>query len=122
MSEYTQEQYDQLPDFMQKDLQKVGDTYKHGEAVVLKDSLNNLDSKYKGVESQLSETKGQLTQFQEQEAAKIEEAKKKALEDARTNGDVKAIEERYQQKMEDLEKRTADRVRGEVTTEFEQKS
>lgn len=122
MSELTAEQYDQLPEFAQSDYTQVDGVYKHSGVLKMKETLNGMDEKLKGFESKSNELQTQLTSFQEQEEKKIEEAKQKALEEARTNGDVKAVEERYQQQMKDLEERTAERVRGEVTVEFQQKA
>lgn len=55
MSKYTQEQYDELPEFMKSDLVKDGDFYVHSQVVSLKQSLNSLDSKMKGEVSSLNE-------------------------------------------------------------------
>lgn len=55
MSKYTQEQYDELPEFMKSDSVKDGDFYVHSQVVSLKQSLNSLDSKMKGEVSSLNE-------------------------------------------------------------------
>lgn len=110
MADLTVEQFEQVPDFLKADYVQEGEVYRHtGElkAAKLKSSLDNLD--------------GKLKEFERNEQAKIEAARQAALEEAKTKGDVKAIEERYQQQMADLEKRTAEKVRDEVTKEFTQK-
>ncbi|MGO1190284.1 hypothetical protein [Vibrio casei] len=117
--EITQEQFESVPDFLkdQYEKQESGsyvsvDSLKVGS---LKKSLDDLDSKYKGELSQLNE---KLTGIEKSKADEIEAAKAKALEEARTKGDVTAIEERYKQEMADLEKRVSERVRGEVESEY----
>lgn len=122
MAELTQEQFEQVPEFLQGDYEKVGDVYRHVDSLKtekLKSSLDNLDKKYKDETGQLSE---RLTKFEQEQQEKIEAAKKEALEAAKNKGDVEAIERRYQEQMADLERRTEERVRGEVTKEFTQKT
>lgn len=105
MSDLTQEQFDQVPEFLKTDYVKVGDVYQHnsvGKVSSLKKSLDDLDTKVKGIEA----TK----------AAEIEAARKDALEKARSKGDVEAIEKRYQEQMQDLEKRT-----GETLKQYEER-
>lgn len=119
MSEYSQEQYEQLPEFMQNDLVKDGDVYKHSQVVHLKKSLNEVDNKYK---TQLSEVNNRLTEFEASKQQEIEAARAQALEEARTKGDVEAIEQRYQEQMADLESRTKEATRKEVEQEFNYKN
>ena len=118
MSELTQEQYEQLPDFVKGDYEEQdGKFVSVGElkAAKLKQSLNEVDSKYK---TQLNEVNEKLSTFEQQQKTAIEKARQEALEEARNKGDVAAIEKRYQEQMADLEKRTAERVRGEVDKEY----
>jgi hypothetical protein len=113
----TQEQFEQLPDFVKGDYVEKDGAFVPaasveveqltGKVTALKSSLDGLDSKLKA-QSQA-------------EAEKIEAARQAALEEARTKGDVKAIEERYQQQMADLEKRVAEKTREEVTKELTSK-
>jgi hypothetical protein len=113
----TPEQFETLPDFVKSDyIEHEGAYVPQAELKVkgLKSSLDNLDAKYKDIEAR-------MTASDQNKAAEIEAAKQKALEDARSKGDVKAIEERYQQQMADLEKRVAERTRDEVTKELSQK-
>lgn len=118
MSDYTQEQFEQLPEFMQKDLTKVGDVYKHAGVVKLKESLNELDGKVKTYESQTSELTNKLTEFEKNQQNAIEKAKLEALENAKSKKDVDEIERTYKEQMADLEKRTEERTREAVTKEF----
>ncbi len=103
----TQEQFNQLPDFVQKDYtEHEGAFVPVAELKVgkLKASLDGLDSK--------------LKTFEQQKAQEIEDARAKALEEARSKGDVARIEKEYEERMLDLEKRTTERVRAEVEQEL----
>ena len=126
MADLTAEQFEQVPEFLHGDYEKVevdgAEVYRHvGEikTAKLKGSLDDLDKKYKQETGELSE---RLNKFESEQQEKIEQAKKEALEKAKTSGDVEAIERRYQEQMADLEKRTEERVRNEVTKEFTQKT
>lgn len=118
MSDYTQEQFEQLPEFMQADLTKVGEVYKHAGVVKLKESLNELDGKVKTYEAQTQELSGKLTEFEKNQQEAIENAKLEALENAKSKKDVDEIERTYKEQMADLEKRTEERTREAVTKEF----
>lgn len=118
MSDLTQEQYDQLPDFIKTDYQEVDGAYKHAGVLKMKDTLNGLDSKLKARESEFSQLNDRLTGFEEAKAKEIEEAKAKALEEAKSKGDVEAIEARYQEQMADLAKREREAGRLEAQKEF----
>ena len=52
---YTQEQFDSLPDWMQKDLIKDGDVYKHAGFVKVKQTADNLDREKKTIAERLAE-------------------------------------------------------------------
>lgn len=90
--------------------------------VALYNSLKNAKSEREQYRTQLDETKGKLSDFEATQSEKIEAAKVKALEDAKNNKDVDAIEKRYQEQMLDLEKRVREEERNNVTTEFAEKS
>lgn len=116
MSTLTKEQFEQVPDFLKSQYEQDGDNYVSIESkkvASLKESMNGLDAKYKGVESKLSE-------FEKEQEAKIEAARKEAMEQARSKGDVEAIEKRYQEQMADLEKRVRQEERDSVLTEIKQ--
>lgn len=110
MSEYTQEQFAQLPEFMQKDLVKVGEGYKHAGVVKLKESLNDLDSKVKSYESQTQELSGKLTAFEQAQKDAIEKAQQEAYDRAKKEGNVGEIEKRYQEMLEDSKKRSGETI------------
>ena len=118
MSELTQEQYEQLPDFVKSDYTEVDGVYKHAGMMKVKGTLNELDSKLKARDNEFSQLNEKLSSIEQQQAEKIEQARKDALEQAKSKGDIAAIEQRYQEQMQDLEKRTAERVRQEVQQEY----
>lgn len=118
MSDLTQEQYEQLPDFVKSDYTEVDGVYKHAGMMKVKGTLNELDSKLKARDSEFSQLNEKLSSIEQQQAEKIEQARKDALEQAKSKGDIAAIEQRYQEQMQDLEKRTAERVRQEVQQEY----
>ena len=109
--------YDTLPDAVKADYVEHEGAYVPAATL----EVNQLTSKVTALKGSLDSLDGKLKEQAKAEAEKIEAARQAALEEARTKGDVKAIEERYQQQMKDLEERTAERVRGEVTKEFTQK-
>lgn len=112
MAELTQEQFEQLPEFVRGDYEKAGEVYRpvaEGKLSALKGSLNDLDSKYKQANSRIEE-------IERSKAQEIENAKAEALKTARSKGDVEAIEKRYQEQMADLEKRN-----GETMKQFEER-
>lgn len=122
MADLTKEQFEQLPDFIKNDYQEVEGVYKHAGVLKLKGTLDGLDAKLKARDSEYSQLNERLSAFEQTKQAEIEAARTKALEEARTKGDVEAIEKRYQEQMQDLEKRVAEKTRGEVEKEFTVKS
>lgn len=118
MSGLSKEQFEQLPDFLSGSYEeKDGEFFHIGElkTVALKGSLNELNNKYK---TEMGEVKTELEQFKTSQAEAIESARKQALEEARTKGDVTAIEKDYQERMADLERRTRESVANEKEQEF----
>lgn len=116
MSDYTQEQFEQLPEFMQKDLTKVGEVYKHAGVVKLKESLNELDGKVKGFESQNQELSGKLSEFEKAQQEAITKAQQEAYDKAKKEGNVDEIEKRYNDMLADSEKRS-----GETIAQYEER-
>ena len=115
MTELTKEQYEQVPDFLKDGFEQVGDAFvsKDSKKVAsLKASLDNLDAKSKSEAQQLNE---RLAEIEAQEAEKIKAARQAALDEARSKGDVDAIEQRYQEQLSDA----VERARIEATTEAE---
>lgn len=111
MSELTQEQFDELPDYAKSAFAQQGDVYIPAKDAKLKQTLDELDGKYKGLSKQLED-------FEAQKAAEIEAEKAKAMEEARNSKDVEAIEKRYQEQMADLEKRSYEKGKTEAHNEF----
>lgn len=91
-------------------------------SVALYNSMKNAKAEKEEYRNKFNETQTKLSEFEASQAEKIEAAKAKALEDAKNNKDVDAIEKRYQEQMLDLEKRVREEERQNVTTEFAEKS
>jgi hypothetical protein len=113
----TAEQFEQLPDFVKGDYVEKDGAYLPAAKV----EAEQLGAKVSALKASLDNLDGKLKAQSQAEAEKIEAARQAALEEARTKGDVKAIEERYQQQMADLEKRVAEKTREEVTKELTSK-
>lgn len=95
--------------------------FQHKDTVALANSLKNAKTERDQYRTKATEYENQMSEAEKKAQERIEEAKRKALEEARSKGDVDAIEKRYQEQMADLEKRTAERVRKEVETEYKGK-
>lgn len=95
---YTQEQYDALPEWMQKDLVKDGDVYKHAGLLKVKQTADSLNGEKQALANQLAE-------FQANEAARIAEAERKAYEKAKKEGNVDELEKQFRQQVEDAKRR-----------------
>ena len=97
----TKEQYQELPEFVKSDYEPFGDGYRpkaEGKAEALKASLNDLDGKSKGFESQLSELRNQQEQA-------IRQARDEALKEALSKGQKDEAIKRFEEQMEDLRQR-----------------
>lgn len=109
--ELNEEQFEQLPDFLKTEYKEVDGVYKNAAVMTLKQTNNDLNSRFNELDIKF---KG----FEEQKAADIEAAKAKALEEAKSSKDIEAIERQYQEQMQDLERRTTERVKNETLSEF----
>ncbi|MDB4352466.1 hypothetical protein OAA60_03435 [Porticoccaceae bacterium] len=105
MKEYTKEQFDQVPDFMQEDYVLDGDTYKHAGVMKMKGTLNDLNSKLETQKGEYTSLNERLTGFESTKAAEIEEATARALEKAHKDNDVDAILKIEREKLTDQQKR-----------------
>lgn len=119
------ESLDKLPedlrgDFVESEFNGVKG-FQHKDTVALANSLKNAKAERDQYRTKATEYESQMSEAEKRAQERIEEAKRKALEDARSKGDVEAIEKRYQEQMADLEKRTEDRTRKEVEKEFKGK-
>lgn len=79
--------------------------FMHKTDTALVNSLKNAKSEREAFKLQLDDVNTKLSDFEASKKTEIETARAEALEAARSKGDVKAIEERYVQQMEDLEQR-----------------
>lgn len=95
---YTQEQYESLPEWMQKDLVKDGDVYKHAGLVTVKKTADALNADKQALADKLAA-------YESAEAERMAEAERKAYERAKKDGNVDELEKRYQQQVADAQKR-----------------
>lgn len=96
---YTQEQYDQLPDFMKAEMVKSGDGWKHAGLVKVKQTADDLDRRSK-------ETATELENYKLQEKERIELAKKEAYEKALAEGKTDEVARQLKEKLADVERRS----------------
>ena len=89
--------------------------YQHKDTIALANAM-------KHAKAERDQLKEKLSAFEASQQAAIDKAKADALEEARTKGDVKAIEERYQQQMADLERRVREEERAVVLKEIGEKT
>lgn len=120
MADLTQEQYEQLPEFVRDDYVEMDGVYRHGGFVKVKQTADALDAKLKAQSGETQTLKERLDSFEAEKAQAIEAARTAALEEARTKGDVEAIEQRYKEQMADLEARVKASTRAEVLGEISQ--
>lgn len=102
MSELTQEQFDGLPEYAKSAFVQDGEKFVPAKDAKLKATLDELDKKYK---TEVSDLRGKIDEIQREEQAKIEAAKKEALEKAKSGNDVAEAVKQYEERMADLEKR-----------------
>lgn len=81
------------------------------DSAELRRHLFNVKDENKRIKDSKADIESKLNEFEANQEKKIQEARDKALEDAKSKGDVKAIEERYEQQMEDLKTRVAKETR-----------
>lgn len=119
------ENLDELPESLHSQFEKVEEDgkvyYQDKDALELKSLAFNVKNENKSLKDKMSEYDNKFSEIEKQQAEKIEAAREQALEEARTKGDVKAIEERYKQQMADLEKRSREAGRNEAIQEMTQK-
>jgi hypothetical protein len=108
MSDYTQEQFDELPEFAKKDYIEVDGVYKHAGFVKVKQTANEIDKKAKDFESRYGELTGRLNDFESKEAEKIQQARKEAYDKARSEGNTDELERQWQEKLADAERRAGE--------------
>jgi len=98
MSELTQEQYDELPEFIKSDYTKVGDVYKHAGLLKVKQTANELDGKFRT-------TAQELQDYKEAEQERINAAKQEAYDKAKAEGNTEEVETRLKQQIADAQRR-----------------
>lgn len=114
--------FETLPEAVQAEYEEKDGKYIHvseGKALALKESLDNLDKKRK---DELSGLQSQIDEINAKKEQEIKDAREAALTEAKSKGDIEAIEKRYQEQMDDLKNRTAQETRAEVEREFHTKN
>jgi len=91
--------------------------FQHKSTIALANSLKNAKAEKQQTASQLEALSSKLSEFEAKQEQAIEEARAKAMEEARSNKDVESIEKRYQEQMEDLRKRVAEETRNSTLQE-----
>lgn len=108
------EKLDDLPEALRADFvesefdSKKG--FQHKDTIALSNALKNAKAEKDDLRTKFTDVETRLSEFEKTRAQDIEDAKTKALESARTNKDVDAIEKRYQEQIADLEKRSSETV------------
>jgi hypothetical protein len=102
VADLTQEQFEQLPDFVKGDYEQDGDVYRHAGFLKVKRTANELDAK-------LKETSGRLSEYEQKQSERQAEAERKALEKLKAEGKVDEI-------LADAERRI-----GETTKQFNER-
>lgn len=92
--------------------------FQHKDTTALANALKNAKTEKEDYRSKYTEISNKLSEHEKSQAEKIEQAKQEALEKAKSNGDVEAIEKRYQEQMADLERRVREEARQEASNEF----
>lgn len=120
MPDLNKEQFDQLPEFIRDDYTEVDGVYKHAGMMKVKQTANDLDAKLKTRDQEYNSLNERMNGFEQQKQSDIDAAKAEALKDAKTQGDVDAIEKLHREQMADLETRVEERTRTAVATETAQ--
>ncbi len=120
MSDLTQEQYEQLPEFIRDDYKEVDGVYKHAGLVKVKQTANELDTQLKASKKSNEELSEQMNAFEQKKQDEIEAATALALKNAKTDKDVEEIERIHNQKMDDLKIRVQQETRDTIAQETAQ--
>lgn len=84
----------------------------------LKSTLDELDKKFKAIEQDNRRMNETLAEYETRKQKELEEARRKALEDAENANDVKAIKQHYAEREADIRKQAKEEARTEVEKEF----
>lgn len=111
MSTLTQEQYEQVPDFLKDDYEKDGESFIHKGLKKVKQTANSLDEKSK-------QTAKELAEYKEQEQSRITAAEQKAYDKAIADGDIKAVTARHNEQIEHTKLSAFEAGKSEAKKEF----
>jgi len=111
MSDLTEEQYTQVPEFLQGDYEKDGDSYVHIGIKKIKQAANNLDEKNKGAAKELAD-------FKVQEQINLDAARQEAYNKAIKEGDVESLTTRHNEQIETTKTSSFEAGKVEALAEF----
>ena len=111
MSTLTEEQYEQVPDFLKDDYEKDGESFVHKGLKKVKQTANTLDEKSK-------QTAKELAEYKEQEQSRITAAEQKAYDKAIADGNIEAITARHNEQIEHTKLSAFEAGKAEAQTEF----
>lgn len=122
MSKLTKEQYEDLPDYAKEAFVQDGEEYVPVKDAKLKQTLDELDSKFKTLEQEHRKQGETLAEFEKRKQEELKAAREKALEEAENASDVKKIKEYYAEREQDIRKQEREEARKEVEKEFAERS
>lgn len=119
----TKEEYEALPEKAKAGfaLDEESGEYVPVKDAKLKQTLNELDSKFKALEQEHRKQGETLAEFEARKKKELEEARAKALEEAESASDIKKIKQYYAEREEDIRKQERERARQEIEKEFAEK-
>jgi len=91
MADLTLEQFEQVPDFLKTDYTEVDGAYKHIGLMTVKKTADELNGKLKATETSLADVNGRLDGFEELKSKQLQEAREKALLEAKEANNVDDI-------------------------------
>jgi hypothetical protein len=101
MTDYTKEQFEQLPDFAKKDFTEVDGVYRHAGFAKVKTTADQLDAKARSYAAELEAVRAG-------EQAKIDEARKQAFDDAVKTGKTDVVLKQLTEQLENEKKTRAE--------------
>lgn len=120
----TKEEFEALPEKAQAGfaLDEESGEYIPVKDAKLKQTLNELDGKFKTLEQEHRKQGETLAEFEKRKKEELKAAREKALEEAENASDVKKIKEYYAEREADIRKQEREQARQEVEREFAEKS
>lgn len=115
------ETYEALPDAAKAAFVEQDGQYVPAKDAKLKSTLDELDRKFKAIEQDNQRMNETLAEYESRKQKELEQARKKALEEAENANDVKAIKQHYAEREADIRKQAKEEARSEVEKEFKER-